>query len=82
MKCWKCGETRSLRDVDPKEYKKRKIENMLKSFAKAKANGTHIGRPILRDDKAIRRLRKQGLTMSEIALQLKTSIASVQRGLK
>lgn len=57
-------------------------ENAHASRAKAKANGTKMGRPKIRDDKLIRELRRQGHTIREIALIVGVSTAAVQRGLK
>ncbi len=57
-------------------------ERVRAGLANAKAKGKKLGRPSDRDDKEIQRLRKQGLTIRQIANRLSTSIGTVQRGLR
>lgn len=61
--------------------RKSKSDNAKASLAKAKANGSKIGRPKIRDDAKINELRCKGFTIREIAHALKISSAAVQRGL-
>lgn len=48
----------------------------------AKAKGQKLGRPRKRNDEEIQKLRKEGLSIREIARQLNISPAAVQRALK
>ena len=59
-----------------------KRENAFASIAKAKANGSKLGRKKIRNDKRIRSLRAQGFTIRQIARLEKVSTGAVQRGLK
>jgi len=64
------------------EKYRRRVENARASLAKAKANGTKIGRPMSTNYDRIRSLRKAGLSIRAIAAREKTSTATVQRALK
>lgn len=79
-KCPKC-----LRLITAKvlaEKYNRKVENARRSTAKRIASGKKSGRPKLRDDEEIKRLRKTGLSMREIAQRIGMSTTAVQRALK
>jgi len=65
-----------------KEKQKRKIDNARASVAKAKANGNRLGRRKIRDDNQIRALRREGLSIRDIAAKIGLSTAAVQNGLK
>lgn len=69
-------------DVAWKALKKsRKVENARSSSIKAKAHNRVVGRKRLRNDDQIRRLRKEGLTIREIADHIGLSTTAVQRSL-
>lgn len=59
-----------------------KTDNARASTKKRIANGTYAGPPKLRDDSWIKELRRQGLTIREIAKEIGLSTSAVQRGLK
>jgi DNA invertase Pin-like site-specific DNA recombinase len=56
--------------------------NAYASHEKMKERGTRPGRKRTRDDKAIARLRKQGLSIRAIAEKAGCSTTTVQRSLK
>lgn len=55
---------------------------MRKGLAKAKAEGVHIGRPLMVDQNEIRKLRSDGLSHRAIAKKLNCSYGSVAYALK
>lgn len=57
-------------------------DNAHASRAKAKANGTKMGRPKKRDDKLIRELRRQGHSLRDVAIIARVSVGAVQRSIK
>lgn len=59
-----------------------KADNARLSQEKARENGTHIGRPKVRDDEEIKRLRLEGLSIRQIAKRIGMSVHAVQEGLK
>lgn len=77
--CCYCGREYSEEFI--KQKKEDQAKRVKQSLADRKAKGLPIGRPKNRPDKDIIRLRKEGLTMREIALKLSCSIGSVQRSL-
>ncbi|MBC7456954.1 MAG: hypothetical protein H7235_01655 [Bdellovibrionaceae bacterium] len=62
--------------------KSRKIANAKASSSKAKSRNHPLGRKKVRNDAEIRRLRKQGLTIREIAAKVGLSTTAVQKGLE
>ena len=64
------------------DLRARKKQNAINSLAKARANGTKLGRKKIRDDDLIKNLRAEGFSIREIAFIAKVSTAAVQRGLK
>lgn len=56
-------------------------ERTLMGLAHARAAGKRLGRPKLRDDKAILDLRAEGKSLREIASELETSVGAVQRAI-
>lgn len=82
MKCPHCKRETALYKYDPEEYRRRKISNIQRSMAKAKADGTPIGRPRSVSYSRVCELRKQGFTLAAIAHELKCTISTVQRALK
>ena len=81
-KCPHCGIGLSLREYNPKEYKRRKSANALSSVAKAKANGTKLGRKKIRNDAQIEGLRKMGYSIRDIAVRVGVSSATVWKSLQ
>lgn len=57
-------------------------KNVREGLARRKAAGLNVGRPKERDDKAILRLRLAGLTITQIAKELKCSRAAVFAAIK
>jgi DNA invertase Pin-like site-specific DNA recombinase len=57
-------------------------ERVCAGIRNARAKGKRLGRPKVRDDAQIATLRSRGMSMREIAKQLRTSLGSVQRGIK
>jgi DNA invertase Pin-like site-specific DNA recombinase len=57
-------------------------ERVRSGLMAAKAKGKRLGRPKIRDDEAIRRLRTQGLSLRCIARNLGVSKGSVQNALR
>jgi DNA invertase Pin-like site-specific DNA recombinase len=66
------------------EKHQRKIQNALNTVAKMKAKGGKWsgGRPKVRDDEEIKRLRMTGLSLRDIAKRVGLSTTAVQRALK
>lgn len=60
----------------------RKIENARASSYKAQNRGHRLGRKRIRDNSKIQKLRREGLTIREIAAQVHLSTTAVQRALK
>jgi AraC-like DNA-binding protein len=79
-RCSRCTQIIPKRVVD--EKRRARAENARRSAAKARSNGTHYGRRKIRNDDQIKALRRQGLTMREIAKEIGLSTSAVQRGLK
>lgn len=63
---------------DNRVSREQKNENIRQGMLKSEKT---IGRPRLRDDLEIRRLRKKGLVMRQIATKLGCSVSAVQRSL-
>ncbi len=83
MICNHCGkEIVPLKISDPAEYKRRKSDNALLSLAKAKANGTRMGKKRKMDYPKIRELRAKGLTFKEISRELNCSTSPIQAALR
>lgn len=82
MKCPHCSKETTLKISNPEEYRRRKILNAKRSRAKAKKNGTKLGRPKLRNDELIKKLRSDGLSIRAIALKVGLSTAAIQRGIR
>ncbi len=59
-----------------------KAERVSRALKLAHASGNFIGRPKTTDDELIHRLRKQGLSLRQIAAQTGSSLWAVQRSLK
>lgn len=78
-KCPRCK--REITEQIVRKLKDIKSQNARDSIAKAKARGTKLGRPKLRDDAKINELRCKGFTIREIARAVGLSTAAVQRGL-
>ena len=57
-------------------------ERVLAGIQAARAKGTKLGRPKLRQETQAQALRDKGLSIRQIAKQLNTSIGSVQRSIK
>lgn len=57
-------------------------ERQAEGIAKAKAEGRYNGRPATIDKEAIRRMKREGLSNSEIARRMKCNRASVIRALR
>lgn len=65
------------------DYKRRsKANNARASIAKAKANGSKMGREKVRDDAKILKLRRKGFSIRAIAWATGVSTTAVQRSLK
>lgn len=80
--CPNCGKSTALRDSNPEEYKKRKIQNAKNSSMKAKLNGNKPGPKKSRDDDEIKRLREKGFSIRKIAKLVGFSTSLVWRSLK
>ncbi len=82
MICNHCGEkVVPLKYSNPAEYKRRKAENAILSVAKARANGTRMGKKRKMDYEKIRELRAKGLTFREISIELNCSTSPIQAAL-
>jgi len=79
-RCPKCKKSYSKAEL--KQRREAKVKNLLKSLAKARRNGTKLGRKKIRDDDQIKKLRAQGFTLREIAAKIGLSMGTVQRGLE
>jgi DNA invertase Pin-like site-specific DNA recombinase len=77
--CSKCHQPLPYTD---EELRQSKIQNALNSQIKARARGTKLGRPKVRDDEIIKSLYADGHSIRTIAVMTGVSSSAVQRGLK
>lgn len=75
--CPHCGKSTVLKEYDPDEYRRRKIENARNSIKKAKANGTKMGPYRKRNDEKIISAYLKGYSFREIAKITKHSLGQV-----
>ena len=80
MRCPHCEQTLP-RDFAEKR-RKRRGENIAKGLERARQLGRHIGRPKSADHALIRELRKQGMSIRQIARRVCTSTSTVQYAIK
>lgn len=77
--CKHCGSEITPEMV--KARKRKRMENVSAGLLARQAEGLPIGRPKARDDEAIVKLRRQGMSIRAIAKELKCSAGSVQSAL-
>lgn len=82
MRCWNCGVTSRLKDVDPVEYKRRKSANARAAMIKARERGSKIGRPIKLNYEAVKARRKQGASLSQLAYEFGCSKSGICHALR
>ena len=78
--CRYCGQETSVEWLATKE--KRKSDKIKAAVQERRKNGERIGPPKRYDYDTVRKLRKRGLTMREIAKQMGCSTNVVQRALR